>query len=110
MVFSFTKEIFPDKKTFTNPSPSLRSTCGLLCRSKLNGAAKIYFVAYSRFWPQNQSYSYFNLSQKHEKTSPQNKFSRLVLTGTILRFRNEMNPSEKPNILESAGAPLPTPY
>ena len=86
MVFSFTKEIFPDKKTFTNPSPSLRSTCGLLCRSKLNGAAKIYFAAYLRFWPQNQSNSYFDLSQKHEKAVPQKKISRLVSTGTIEYF------------------------
>ena len=31
-------------------------------------------------------FSYFDLSQKHEKISPQNKFSRLVLTGTILLF------------------------
>ena len=55
----------------------------LLCRSKLNGAAKIYFAAYSCFRPQNQSNSYFDLCQKHEKISPQNKFSRLVLIGTI---------------------------
>ena len=44
-----------------------------------------FFGEYSCFWPQNQSNSYFDLCQKHEKTSPQNKlFSRLVLTGTIL--------------------------
>ena len=40
-------------------------------------------AAYSCFWPQNQSNSYFDLCQKHEKTSPQNKFSRLVMTGAI---------------------------
>ena len=55
----------------------------LLCRSQLNGAAEKKIAAYSCFWPQNQSNSYFDLCQKHEETSPQNKFSRLVLTGTI---------------------------
>ena len=42
-------------------------------------------AAYSCFWPQNQSNSYFDLCQKHEKTSPQNKFSRLVLTAQYLQ-------------------------
>ena len=57
-----------------------------LCRSKLNSVANIYFAAYSCFWPQNQSNIYFDLCQKYEKTSPQNEFSRLVLTGTITTF------------------------
>ena len=56
----------------------------VLCRSKLNGAAEKNIAAYSCFWPQNQSNSYFDLRQKHEKTSPQNEFSHLVLTGTII--------------------------
>ena len=64
----------------------------ILCRSKLNGVAKIYFAAYSCFWLQNQSNSYFDLCQKHEKTSPQNKFSRLVLTGTIPVYRASPSP------------------
>ena len=58
----------------------------ILCRSKLNGAAEKKIAAYSCFWPQNQSNSYFDLCQKHEKTSPQNKFSRLVMTGKIRVF------------------------
>ena len=56
----------------------------ILSRSKLNGAAEKKIAAYSCFWPQNQSDCYFDLRQKHEKTSPQNEFSRLVMTGTIL--------------------------
>ena len=72
--------------TETSSLPHSALSSNLLCRSKLNGAAKIYFAAYSCFWPQNQSNSYFDLCQKHEKTSPQNKFSRLVLTGTISHF------------------------
>ena len=59
----------------------------VLCRSKLNGAAEKKIAAYSCFWPQNQSNSYFDLCQKHEKTSPQNKFSRLVMTGTVTNTR-----------------------
>ena len=41
MVFSFTKEIFPDKKTFTNPSPSLRST-----------VADLFIYFFGWHWPQ----------------------------------------------------------
>ena len=54
----------------------------LLCRSKLNRAAK-FFCGIFVFLTAESKYSYFNLCQKHETPSPK-KNSRLVFTGTIL--------------------------